>query len=66
MLLLCCYAAEYLTPKLKHVTNVGGARFTAAGDLVGGGIKPDIYCETKGIPRNAGGKYESFSCNSLS
>lgn len=45
--------AEYLTPALKHVTNVGSARYEK-GELVGGGVKPDIYCETKGIPNNPG------------
>jgi len=46
--------AEYLTPKLQHVTNVGGARFSSSGNLVGGGVTPDIFCETKGIPTNTG------------
>lgn len=45
--------AEYLTPKLKHVTNVGGARFSD-NEFVGGGVNPDIFCETKGIPTNPG------------
>jgi hypothetical protein len=48
--------AEYLTPALKHVTNVGGAQYNqATGDWVGGGINPDLYCESKqGIPSNIG------------
>lgn len=46
--------AEYLTPSLSHVTNVGGARFDPhTGEFVGGGIRPDIACESKqGIPGN--------------
>jgi hypothetical protein len=46
--------AEYLTPALSHVTTVGGARFDPrTGELVGGGIYPDIVCESKqGIPGN--------------
>jgi hypothetical protein len=46
--------AEYLTPSLSHVTNVGGARFDPhTGEFVGGGIRPDIMCESKqGIPGN--------------
>lgn len=46
--------AEYLTPSLRHVTNVGGARFDPeTGEFVGGGIRPDIFCESKqGIPGN--------------
>lgn len=45
---------EYLRPSLSHVTNVGGARFDPhTGELVGGGIRPDIVCESKqGIPGN--------------
>jgi len=45
---------EYLTPGLSHVTNVGGARFDSrTGDFIGGGIRPDIVCESKqGIPGN--------------
>jgi len=47
--------AEYLTPALQHVTNVGGAKFDReTGDLVGGGIKPDVMCESVGIPSNPG------------
>lgn len=38
--------AEYLTPKLRHVTTIGIRQLD--GNFVGG-IKPDIYC-----PRNAG------------
>jgi C-terminal processing protease CtpA/Prc len=49
--------AEYLTPALHHVTNVGGARFDRqTGEFVGGGIRPDIVCESRqGIPGNIGG-----------
>ena len=48
--------AEYLTPNLQHVTNVGSARFDReTGEFVGGGIRPDIICDsTQGIPSNAG------------
>jgi hypothetical protein len=48
--------AEYLTPSLRHVTHVGGAQFDPrTGERIGGGIKPDIYCESKhGIPGNVG------------
>jgi hypothetical protein len=48
--------SEYLTPALKHVTNVGAARYDPlTGDLVGGGIRPDIQCSSnQGIPSNAG------------
>ena len=48
--------AEYLTPNLQHVTNVGSARFDReTGEFVGGGIRPDILCDsTQGIPSNAG------------
>ena len=35
---------EYLTPKLQHVTNVGG------GKRGGGGVKEDVFCRTEGIP----------------
>ena len=44
--------AEYLTPTLHHVTTVGNARFDPiTGDFVGGGIRPDLYCESHhGIP----------------
>ena len=45
--------AEYLTPSLQHVTHVGNARFDReTGSFVGGGIRPDISCESKGIPGN--------------
>ena len=46
--------AEYLTPSLRHVTHVGGAKYDrATGDFVGGGLQPDIFCESKqGIPGN--------------
>eukprot|EP00540_Astrosyne_radiata_P014246 CAMPEP_0116824330 /NCGR_PEP_ID=MMETSP0418-20121206/1334_1 /TAXON_ID=1158023 /ORGANISM="Astrosyne radiata, Strain 13vi08-1A" /LENGTH=375 /DNA_ID=CAMNT_0004452683 /DNA_START=94 /DNA_END=1221 /DNA_ORIENTATION=+ len=47
--------AEYLTPALHHVTNVGAARYDRSGTWVGGGIRPDVYCESKhGIPRDVG------------
>jgi C-terminal processing protease CtpA/Prc len=48
--------AEYLTPALRHVTHVGGAQFDrVTGELVGGGIRPDILCESNsGIPGNIG------------
>jgi C-terminal processing protease CtpA/Prc len=48
--------AEYLTPSLQHVTHVGGARFDRqTGEFVGGGIRPDIVCESRqGIPGNTG------------
>eukprot|EP00980_Cylindrotheca_fusiformis_P006923 scaffold1442_cov128-Cylindrotheca_fusiformis.AAC.44 len=48
--------AEYLTPSLQHVTRVGGARYDQkTGELLGGGLKPDVFCESKhGIPANIG------------
>eukprot|EP00978_Attheya_sp_CCMP212_P024245 scaffold75920_cov54-Attheya_sp.AAC.3 len=47
--------AEYLTPALQHVTNVGGARYNANGEFVGGGIQPDVLCPSnQGIPGNVG------------
>mmetsp|Transcript_51900 Transcript_51900/g.76922 ORF Transcript_51900/g.76922 Transcript_51900/m.76922 type:complete len:254 (+) Transcript_51900:1958-2719(+) len=47
--------AEYLTPSLKHVTNVGGARFDqSTGELVGGGVRPDVFCASEGVPSNPG------------
>lgn len=48
--------AEYLTPALQHVTKVGESRYDKnTGELVGGGIRPDIYCpSTQGIPSNIG------------
>jgi hypothetical protein len=48
--------AEYLTPALKHVTNVGRAQFDQiSGERMGGGIYPDIVCQGKqGIPANVG------------
>jgi len=48
--------AEYLTPKLRHVTHVGGAQFDPrTGDRVGGGIYPDIPCNSnQGIPAYPG------------
>lgn len=50
--------AEYLTPSLKHVTKVGNARYDPiSGMLVGGGVFPDIYCRSHGIPMNIGADY---------
>ena len=51
--------AEYLTPSLHHVTKVGSARYDRlTGDWIGGGIRPDIYCESKrGIPSNVGADF---------
>jgi len=48
--------AEYLTPALQHVTKVGNARYDPyTGDLVGGGIRPDVYCSSRqGIPTDVG------------
>jgi hypothetical protein len=48
--------AEYLTPALRHVTHVGGAQFDQmTGAWVGGGIRPDVLCESSsGIPGNIG------------
>jgi len=48
--------AEYLTPGLKHVTNVGLAQFDPiTGERTGGGIQPEILCQSKqGIPANIG------------
>jgi len=48
--------AEYLTPALQHVTKVGNARYDqSTGDLVGGGIRPDVYCSSsQGIPTDVG------------
>ena len=47
--------AEYLTPSLRHVTHVGAAQFDqSSGWWIGGGIKPDILCESNGIPSNVG------------
>jgi hypothetical protein len=38
------------------VTNVGSARYDRnTGDWIGGGIRPDIICESsQGVPRNVG------------
>lgn len=51
--------AEYLTPALKHVTFVGGARYDrTSGEWVSGGIRPDIICGSRsGIPRNIGADF---------
>ena len=48
--------AEYLTPSLHHVTHVGAAQWDPrTGERIGGGIQPDVYCEsTQGIPSHAG------------
>jgi C-terminal processing protease CtpA/Prc len=48
--------AEYLTPSLHHVTNVGSARFDSqTGAWVGGGIQPDVVCDSQqGIPSKVG------------
>lgn len=40
---------EYLTPKLQHVSKVGGAK---AG---GGGIKPNIVCRSEVVPQDKSG-----------
>ena len=43
-----------MTPAVQHVTKVGGAMYEN-GRLIGGGIRPDIYCpSTQGIPSNVG------------
>jgi C-terminal processing protease CtpA/Prc len=43
---------EFLRPSMQHVTNVFDARFDRdTGEVSGGGIRPDIYCDSKqGIP----------------
>jgi hypothetical protein len=47
--------AEYLTPKLRHVTKVGNARYDPQTGAWVGGIQPDVYCSSaQGIPRNIG------------
>mmetsp|Transcript_22823 Transcript_22823/g.26014 ORF Transcript_22823/g.26014 Transcript_22823/m.26014 type:complete len:750 (+) Transcript_22823:197-2446(+) len=48
--------AEYLTPALHHVTNVGEARYDSqTGAWIRGGIQPDILCDAhEGIPSNIG------------
>lgn len=47
---------EFLRPSFKHVTNVFDVGFVdkASGEIVGGGgINPDVYCESRqGIPGN--------------
>jgi Peptidase family S41 len=47
---------EYLTPALHHVTHVGGAQFDrVSGEYIGGGIQPDIFCDSRdGVPENVG------------
>ena len=48
--------AEYLTPALHHVTHVGGAQYDRiTGDWIGGGLQPDIVCDSRqGIPGRPG------------
>jgi len=48
--------AEYLTPALHHVTHVGGAQYDrVTGDWIGGGLQPDIVCDSRqGIPGRPG------------
>ena len=48
--------AEYLTPSLHHVSNVGGAQFDPkTGNWIGGGLQPDVLCSSRsGIPSNIG------------
>lgn len=47
--------AEYLTPSLQHVTKVGNARYDQkTGEFVGGGLNPDVFCDSRGIPGNVG------------
>ena len=59
IMMLLVPVAEYLTPTLKHVTQIGGARFDrTTGELVGGGIFPDIQCDSnQGIPGNVGADF---------
>jgi hypothetical protein len=47
---------EYLTPALRHVTHVGGAQYDQyTGAYIGGGIQPDIECDSiHGIPNHVG------------
>lgn len=48
--------AEYLTPSLHHMTNVGNARYDPSTGLwVGGGIQPDVMCDSShGISADPG------------
>lgn len=48
--------AEYLTPALQHVSLVGNAQYDqASGDWIGGGIHPDVKCDSRqGVPNNIG------------
>lgn len=47
--------AEYLTPSLQHVTKIGGAQYdSVTGKYVGGGLSPDVYCDSRAIPSNVG------------
>lgn len=60
MRLLTSFYNILLKPRaLHHVTYVGGARFDrSTGDLVGGGLRPDVVCECRqGIPRNVGADF---------
>lgn len=44
---------EFLRPSLKHVTNAFGVGFVdkSSGEVIGGGgVTPDVYCESSGIP----------------
>jgi C-terminal processing protease CtpA/Prc len=42
---------EYLRPSLRHVTHVGGARFDPTSGELLGGVKPDVFCDSRqGIP----------------
>jgi hypothetical protein len=49
---------EFLRPSLRHVTNVFDVGFVdkASGEIVGGGgVNPDVYCESRqGVPGNPG------------
>ena len=42
---------EYLTPRLQHVSKVGGAK------AEGGGIKPNCICRSEGIPDDKTGDF---------
>jgi C-terminal processing protease CtpA/Prc len=47
--------AEYLTPSLQHVTKIGRAQYDQiTGEYIGGGLRPDVQCDTRGIPSNVG------------
>jgi Peptidase family S41 len=51
--------AEYLTPALQHVSRIGGAQYDPkTGNWIGGGLRPDVYCDDKqGIPNNVGADF---------